>query len=64
MIAYANDTTPQFEIGTVTTHSCNAGYALVGDMTRTCDDDDQADIVGVWSGTAPSCERKHIVFVY
>ena len=58
MIAYANDTTPQFEIGTVATHSCIAGYTLVGDMTRTCEDDDQADIVGVWSGSAPTCERK------
>ena len=64
MIAYATDTTPQFEIGTVATHSCNAGYTLVGDMIRTCEDDDQADIVGVWSGTAPTCERKQIVLVY
>ena len=62
MIAFAADTTPQFEIGTVATHSCNAGYALVGDMTRTCEDDDQADIVSVWSGTAPTCERKKILF--
>ena len=22
-------------------------------------DDDQADIVGVWSGSAPTCERKY-----
>ena len=58
MIAFANDTTPQFEIGTVATHSCNAGYALVGDMTRTCEDDDQADIFGIWSGSPPSCEGE------
>ena len=56
---YAADTTPDFAIGTVATHTCNAGFALVGDMTRTCADDDQADIVGAWSGSAPTCERKY-----
>ena len=56
MITYAADTTPEFEIGTVATHICIAGFALVGDMTRTCMDDDQADIVGVWSESAPTCE--------
>ena len=38
--------------------TCIAGFALVGDMTRTCADDNQADIVGAWSGSAPTCERK------
>ena len=58
--AYATDTTAQFEIGTVAARNCNAGYALVGGSTRTCMDDDQADVIGVWSGTAPTCERKYI----
>ena len=58
VITYAADTTSKFEIGTVATHTCNAGFALVGDMTCTCMDDDQADIIGVWSGSAPTCERK------
>ena len=58
MILYAADTTPEFEIGTVATHTCIAEFALVGDMTRTCMDNDQADIVGVWSGSAPTCERN------
>ena len=57
-ITYAADTTPDFPIGTVATHTCSAGFALVGDMTRTCMDDDQEDIIGVWSGSAPTCERK------
>ena len=60
---YAADTTPEFEIGTVATHTCNAGFALVGFMTRTCMDDDQADIVGVWSGSAPTCERNYYLFI-
>ena len=59
---YAAETTPEFGIGTVATHTCNAGFALVGDMTRTCTDDDQADIVGVWSGSASTCERKDFAF--
>ena len=58
LVAYAADTSPDFSIGTVATHTCSAGFALVGDVTRTCMDDDQADIIGVWSGSAPSCERK------
>ena len=56
MIVFTADTTPEFEIGTVATHTCIAGFALVGGVTRTCMDDDQADIVGVWSGSAPTCE--------
>lgn len=35
--------------GDVATYSCDVGYALVGDSTRTCGDD------GSWSGTAPTC---------
>ena len=58
MIAYAADTTSEFEIGTVATHTCNTGFALVGGVTRTCMGDDQADIIGVWSGSAPTCECK------
>ena len=57
-ITYAADTTPDFSIGNVATHTCSAGFALVGDVTRTCMDDDQADIIGVWSGSAPTCECK------
>ena len=64
MIAYAADTITEFEIGTVATLTCNAGFSLVGEMTRTCMDDDQADIVGVWSGSAPTCERKHFNLLF
>ena len=59
MVSYVVDTTAEFEIGTLATHTCNADFALVGSLTRTCMDDDQADIIGVWSGNAPTCKRKH-----
>ena len=55
---YTTDTTPLFGIDTVATHTCDAGFALVGDSTRTCIQDDQADTVGVWSSSPPTCERK------
>ena len=33
------------------TYSCNTGYNLVGDSTRTC------QATGQWSGSAPTCQR-------
>ena len=63
MITYAADITPEFAIGTIATHSCSAGFSLVGVVTRTCMDDDQADIVGEWSDSDPSCERKFLTFL-
>ena len=36
--------------GQTATYSCNTGYNLVGNSTRTC------QATGVWSGSAPSCE--------
>ena len=62
-IVYVSDTTPEFEIGTVATHSCDAGFALVGGMARTCMDDNQVDIVGEWSGSAPTCKGNNFKFV-
>ena len=38
----------------VATYSCNDGYNLVGDITRTC----QAN--ATWSGRDPSCESTII----
>ena len=42
-------------VGTIATHTCTEGFALDGQSTRTCLDDDQADTIGVWSEVAPSC---------
>ena len=37
--------------GQTATYSCNMGYTLVGDSTRTC------QATGVWSRSAPTCQR-------
>ena len=38
----------QTTLGSVATFACNAGFALIGDATRTC------ELTG-WSGSNPSC---------
>ena len=37
--------------GQTVTYSCNTGYNLVGDRTRTC------QATRVWSGSAATCQR-------
>ena len=37
------------------TYSCNTGYNLVGDSTRTC------QATGNWSGSEPTCQGMYIV---
>ena len=59
VITYDANTTSEFEIGTLATHLCDAGFALIGNMNRTCVDNNQEDIVGVWNGSAPTCESKN-----
>ena len=41
--------TAETTFGQTATYSCDPGYNLVGDSTRTC----QAD--GIWSGSDPTC---------
>ncbi len=44
-------------VGTTATYSCDTGYVLVGDLTRTCEDSGTGT-VGTWSGSEvdPICE--------
>ena len=51
MISYANDTSPDFEIGTEATYECDTNYCLNGVDNRIC------DFPGEWSEEAPFCER-------
>ncbi|XP_064387533.1 uncharacterized protein LOC135335856 isoform X2 [Halichondria panicea] len=60
MIVYATDVTPNFELGTTATYSCNEGYTLdtsIGVEVRTCIDDGDNDAVGVFSDQEPACVR-------
>ena len=40
--------------GQTATYSCNTGYNLVGDSTRTC------EAAGEWSGSEPTCQRTFL----
>ena len=56
----ANPTNGQFShtggatFGQTATYSCNTGYNLVGDSTRTC------QATGVWSGSASICQSERL----
>ena len=52
MIGYNMGTAGLRPVATVATYTCDTGYTLNGGTTRTCGSD------GVWSGFAPSCQRK------
>ena len=39
----------------IATYSCNTGYSLVGDSTRTCQSS------GFWSGNAPICQGVYLL---
>ena len=44
-------------LGSVATYSCDPGYALVGQTTRTCEDTNGGTVTtGTWSGTSPYCQ--------
>ena len=56
------DLTSGTTFGQTATYSCNTGYNLVGDSTRTC------QATGVWSGSAPTCQgtllKDYFICVY
>ncbi len=61
MIIYATDMTPDFDLGTTATYSCDDGYTLdlsIGVEVRTCIDVGNNDTEGVFSGREPACVRK------
>ena len=62
-VIYTTDTTANYDLGTVATHSCNDGFVLQGSSTRTCMDDDGLDAVGVWSNSdnVATCGRTFLM---
>ena len=52
------DLTSGTTFGQTATYSCNTGYNLVGDSTRTC------QATGEWSGSAPACQGMLVVKDY
>ena len=54
-IDYASDDTAPFDVGTMATYSCDAGFELQGgDTVRTCMGDGSTRF-GIWSGLTPTC---------
>ena len=45
-------------VGAIATYSCNSGYGLVGQASRTCVSG--GGTTGTWSGTQPTCEGKNL----
>ena len=52
-VTYSNSATTYQEVATF---SCDTGFDLIGDVTRTCMDD------GMWGGASPFCQIKGNVF--
>ena len=51
------DHTAGTSLGQTAIYSCNTGYNLVGDSTRTC------QAIGQWSGSAPTCQSMFLTLV-
>ena len=58
-VSYSTDMTEPFSIGTVATFTCDDAFVLnSATATLTCSDDNQADTIGTWGVSEPTCERK------
>lgn len=62
-INYSTDSVTPFEFGTVAAYSCNLGYELDGNPTRTCGGDGTSPN-GTWSGSAPACLGQYHVLLH
>ena len=56
-------TAQNLTVGVTAFYSCDSGYSLVGNGTIMCEQDDQADTVGVWSDDPPTCDGEFTVVV-
>ena len=48
-----------FDFGTTATYSCGSGFAVSGNVKRTCRDD-SSGLNGEWDGNDPTCVGKSI----
>ena len=48
-VVYSSPGPDSYEVGATAMYSCNTGYGISGDQTRTCGSD------GTWSGTGTFC---------
>ena len=64
VITYTPENTPDYNLDTVATYSCNGGFfldlSIGGSVTRTCVDDLDNDAEGVFDRQAPRCVRKSL----
>ena len=60
-ISYAPDSEgPVYDLGTVATYTCDEGFELIGEDSRTCEDVSNGPS-GEFTGTAPTCECKSFI---
>ena len=51
-------------LGSVATYTCDPGYALEGQGTRTCEDTNGGTVtMGTWSGAQPSCNGIRLIYM-
>ena len=53
-LSYTPDPSPPYDYGTTARYTCNAGYTLQGQDTRTCTGDGSSTM-GAFDGVAPTC---------
>ncbi len=57
IVLHSSGSTNNRPVNTMATHTCNSGYTLSGGTNpRTCGSD------GQWSGSAPVCQGRYIVY--
>ncbi len=65
VISYAPDITPDYNVNTVATYTCDEGFVLRGgNEMRTCVDAGGGSSIGRFNGVAPTCERKQMKYMY
>ena len=58
-VTFAPDTVAPFNLSTTSTYSCDQGFGLNGNPTRTCGSNvDNTNSEGLWSGVTPTCDCK------